>query len=153
MYSHDICHMMETGIHLTAENTQRERGYVETSEGCEATLPYVRHWYFQDPAKPHRWTATLSVWGRTLEILSGFRVSSLASSNVGFGRAWNGKGNIVYEFEAIAPEHAFNAIYDDMPLSGLWPWPRAKREGDGDDRKSLLQLPMHDPQAVIHVDA
>ena len=43
---------------------------------------------------------------------------------VAFGNTGELKGHIIYNYRKDKPEESFNAIYDNMPLEGWWPWPR-----------------------------
>ena len=42
--------------------------------------------------------------------------------------ACNGYGRPIYAFDAVESGINFNAIYDDMPMEGLWPWPKKSQE-------------------------
>ncbi|KAK8131740.1 hypothetical protein PG984_008178 [Apiospora sp. TS-2023a] len=41
-------------------------------------------------------------------------------------RATNGAP--VYSWCSWAPDEAYNALYDDMPMEGWWPWPKTRPE-------------------------
>ena len=59
----------------------------------------------------------------SLAALSGFRVDMLSKEHVHKAHAWNAQKQLVYLFECNWPGYCYNAIYDDMPLRGWWPWP------------------------------
>lgn len=75
-----------------------------------------------------QWTGSLTVAFQTEEELYRFTVSSLSKEQVYFMTAKRTTGpssaQEVYRWAANSPEKAFNALYDDMPMEGWWPWPK-----------------------------
>ncbi|KAI2606334.1 uncharacterized protein GGS25DRAFT_523999 [Hypoxylon fragiforme] len=130
----DVPQMMREGFYWSVENVIKEEGVVDnyTSPAysssnkpkppCRAT----RRWILQDMQRPRRWIAYLEVHALTLDIVSNIRLDSWHPNMVVSCSAWGHLDNLVYQFEARAPEDGFNTIYDDLMLRGWWPWPRLR---------------------------
>ncbi|KAI1177872.1 hypothetical protein F4777DRAFT_540691 [Nemania sp. FL0916] len=125
----DIPRMMREGFHWTDENILPEEGYIKL-EREEKAFRWKRNYFLADLQHPRRWVARVFVEASNLKTLSDFKLSHhLSKATVIWCRAWAqawGKDNLmIYNFEYDDPEYSFNAIYDDMPLDGWWPWPKA----------------------------
>jgi len=88
----------------------------------------TRRYLLADLAGGAQWTASLFVFARQTQVLSRFHVSDLSQDMVYCAWAENKRGEHIYLYDASAPEHSYNTIYDDMPMSGWWPWPKPKEE-------------------------
>jgi hypothetical protein len=52
-------------------------------------------------------------------------VSDLSPDHIYEVKAWNWCGELVYTYSAFQLVKSINSIYDDIPLDGWWPWPKA----------------------------
>lgn len=71
-----------------------------------------------------------------MEALAEFRLKGLTTDRIARGYAWNTEWLTVYNYDAFRPEENFNTLLEDMPLEGLWPWPKSaecRESGQGDN--------------------
>ncbi|KAI0970657.1 hypothetical protein F4678DRAFT_435865 [Xylaria arbuscula] len=131
----DVPRLMRDGFHWDISNVIKEEGYVEHHVTSRITREYRLHrrWYFlTDTHQPQRWIASLSIEALHQEVLDTIRLSQVSRERIKYTRACNQDGKVIYEYAAQdskkLPMLACNAIYDDMPMEGFWPWP--PREND-----------------------
>jgi hypothetical protein len=55
--------------------------------------------------------------------ISEFRLEKIVIENISWARGWSWADRLVYAYDAFTDVN-YNAIYDDMPLDGWWPWPK-----------------------------
>lgn len=65
------------------------------------------------------------VAAREMSDLSGFRIHNMTINNVVSTKAFTKDKEQIYHFDRFCPQKNLNVIYDDMPLQGWWPWPKA----------------------------
>lgn len=96
------------------------------------TLYDNRRYLLTDLSKECRWTACLTVSSACnhLHVLSNFRPEELTRQNLDLCIAFN-NNTLIYNYTPFIPRTAINAIYDDMPLEGRWPWPKQKKRWNG----------------------
>ncbi|RYP68498.1 hypothetical protein DL771_006650 [Monosporascus sp. 5C6A] len=125
----DVPRLMREGFHWTAANTVQEDGSIEYERGkaiirtIRTKFTMSRHLFLTDLQQPARWIAHLQFYATTPEVLSNFRLSHLSKRMIMLMTAWNVNSHMIYNFQAWKPQKAYNAIYDDIPLEGWWPWP------------------------------
>ncbi|CAI0646447.1 unnamed protein product [Colletotrichum noveboracense] len=85
------------------------------------------------------WTAHVFVGSNEMEALAEFRLKGLTTDRIAHGYAWNTEWLTVYNYDAFKPEENFNTLLEDMPLEGLWPWPKSAecRESGQDDNEDM----------------
>ncbi|KAI1826729.1 hypothetical protein F4861DRAFT_43275 [Xylaria intraflava] len=130
----DVPRLMREGFHWNDENVVKEDGYIDKTprQYHRATARYrgsYRHYFLTDLQKPPRWVATLQVLASKLEALSRFRLDELSRENTYSASAYSQSGpnqpaKDIYSYHHQSPASHINAIYDDRPLEGWWPWPR-----------------------------
>ncbi|KAK8068745.1 hypothetical protein PG994_005361 [Apiospora phragmitis] len=141
---HSVPQLMKEGLYWTGENICQEEGrimcepspndlkqyeqYKPLSGESIDCGPYTRHYYLRDlQESPPRWTADLQCHSDRLATLSRFRPETyLTGKNVDFALAFSTNGALVYSWRDWCVENSFNALYDDMPMRGWWPWPKAR---------------------------
>ncbi|KAI0379402.1 hypothetical protein F5Y04DRAFT_282824 [Hypomontagnella monticulosa] len=136
----DMAQLMRDGFHWTTQNVQREDGYYGTTSACTDHNPNdkewllhcgfyeTRHYFLRDlQHNPPRWVANFKFHAREREILTRIRLEYLTVERIFRAKAFGDACETIYEFRRYQPERNFNAIYDDMPLDGWWPWPKKKR--------------------------
>lgn len=64
-----------------------------------------------------------------MDVLRYIKPSNLSIQMVYDAWAWSINDKIIYEYTSWKPEDNFNAIYDDMPMEGWWPWPKKEEPG------------------------
>ncbi|KAI1366806.1 hypothetical protein F5Y08DRAFT_350698 [Xylaria arbuscula] len=139
----NVPRLMRDGFHWDVSNVIKEEGYIEwgkTSRNANDWDRAHKRWYFlEDTHHPRRWTASISVVATEPQILSNFSVRQLSKKSIRDAWAVNQNGRHIYGYRAYetadpsinAPEHpmyGFNAIYDEMPMQGFWPWPPIENE-------------------------
>ncbi|WYZ36047.1 hypothetical protein EsH8_X_000694 [Colletotrichum jinshuiense] len=127
----DLPRLMREGFHWTLVNFHREASFFnknisepplrQSGWSCSRTY-YLSDLDEDDP----QWTAKLMVCARERQVLTRFRLVELRPELVFYTLAWNPecREQFYYTFDRHDPEKNFNAIYDDMPLEGWWPWPK-----------------------------
>ncbi|KAI6082208.1 hypothetical protein F4821DRAFT_247700 [Hypoxylon rubiginosum] len=132
----DVPLLMQEGFHWSTANVIREEGFINdiSPDLRHLKLRYLgnpnhpctttRYWFLRDLQQPPRWTARLQVHAPNYEILSGIRLENWTIDMVRIALAYDCSGKLIYQFNTSKPRSHFNAIYDDMPLLGWWPWPK-----------------------------
>ncbi|KAI0850647.1 hypothetical protein F5Y00DRAFT_268384, partial [Daldinia vernicosa] len=135
----NVPQLMLEGLHWTTDNVLWEEGYV--ADLFETSAVYIhpdtledlfkagrtmgRHYFLQDmQQEPPRWIAHLQIHAEFYETLAGFKLGELSIENVRSVFAWGGRRECIYSWTKEEPWDAYNAIYDDMPMDGWWPWPK-----------------------------
>ncbi|KAF9872230.1 aldehyde dehydrogenase (NAD+) [Colletotrichum karsti] len=125
----DMPRLMREGFHWTTANCHRESTYVnnEIEAGPrEEGWKCARYYFLSDLGKDPYWTAMLVVLARDIQTLAQFRIDTLRPDMVYTVIGSNAKSQWIYRFDTLDPSQNFNAIYDDMPLEGWWPWLKDK---------------------------
>ncbi|KAL2884219.1 hypothetical protein SGCOL_000158 [Colletotrichum sp. CLE4] len=136
--SKDLPRLMREGFHWTVANIHREAGYIEHEAKEPAMVGAgwncTRNYYLSDLSPDQNWTAKLTVCARDIRVLSQFDVAKLRPEQAYAAIAWTNvqPGQYVYNFDCLDPRKNYNAIYDNMPLEGWWPWP--KKQPDAGDK-------------------
>lgn len=128
-----VPNLMRQGFFWGLDNVKMEEGYfvigkkqIPAMAKADTTgWNCARMYALTDLADDPQWIAEIWVFARKLQTLSTFRLSMLSPSQISGVTAGDGMGGQVYNYLAFHPELTFNAIYDDMPLEGWWPWPKA----------------------------
>ncbi|KAL2759348.1 hypothetical protein ACRALDRAFT_2023564 [Sodiomyces alcalophilus JCM 7366] len=139
----DLARLMRDGFHWDENNVIKEVGFMTYEP--RGQLPWwapidcfpgnplalrCRHYSLRSSEGPN-WTASLTVWSPEETSFGSFRLSHLHPDNVIHGRARDTDGRLVYHFSKHLDDYCWNFIYDDMPLGGWWPWPKAKPGEEG----------------------
>ncbi|KAI0104270.1 hypothetical protein GGR51DRAFT_572733 [Nemania sp. FL0031] len=133
----DVPRLMREGFYWDSGNSVHEDGYIGSKIPSNIPLfrrqgepwAFTRHYFLRDLKHPERWIATIEVYAVHLETLSHFDLSQLSPGTVRLGTAYSELGKDIYQYYYGRPQLCFNAIYDDMPMEGQWPWPRGHAEG------------------------
>jgi hypothetical protein len=126
---------MAEGLHISCENVDIKRNCILYNPAIESSpykkgkwtwpWPYKRqYWVADNNRHDPEWRGQLSVYARTLTEISEFRIEQVSFDKVDTALALNMDGMPAYTFHLNKSHMNFNAILDDYPLSGLWPWPR-----------------------------
>ncbi|KAK7947702.1 uncharacterized protein PG986_008588 [Apiospora aurea] len=125
----NVPQLMKEGFSVAEGDVLYEQGYIAESEYATSPLwmyyySWSRHIFLRDrQQEPARWAAHLIVRTRgVLPDLGEFRFLALTHRNVASCWAVNNEDKLIYQFER--GKGGVNAIYGDLPLEGLWPWPR-----------------------------
>ncbi|KAI1348596.1 hypothetical protein F5Y01DRAFT_328369 [Xylaria sp. FL0043] len=128
----DVPRLMREGFYWDSSNVIREDGYINNNPNLR-TCPFPlrgqgwdcsRHYFLKDLQQPQRWIATIDVYALHRETAFRFDLSQLSRERIQIVSALSQLGNDIYLFSYGEPHHCFNAIYDNMPMEGQWPWPR-----------------------------
>ncbi|CAH0051405.1 unnamed protein product [Clonostachys solani] len=84
-----------------------------------------RRYKLVDRAEDPQWEAVVWIYAKDLQSLSCVKVNDLLYEKAYATWATNENNRLAYLFHRRSPHLNFNAIYDEMPLTGWWPWPRA----------------------------
>ncbi|KAJ8124449.1 hypothetical protein O1611_g9191 [Lasiodiplodia mahajangana] len=128
---HDVPCLMREGFHWDGANVIREEGYID----CDFTYARrrqdrrrwanTRHYFLKDLQLPSRWVATIKVWGLNPGTTCQFDLNQLSRErSMQWAAATNQSGHSIYHWHYCSSILRFNAIYDNMPMEGWWPWPR-----------------------------
>ncbi|KAI2631437.1 hypothetical protein GGS26DRAFT_591314 [Hypomontagnella submonticulosa] len=133
----NVPELMSSGFHWTIENVQQEEGYYESTSACIDCHPdelrrilmagwvETRHYFMRDiQHNPPQWVAHFQFHCYEKELLTKIRLEHLAVERIFHAIAQGDAFETIYEFWKLWPDQCFNAIYDDMPLDGWWPWPK-----------------------------
>lgn len=135
----DVSAMMVQGVHCSDENLERSYGFITEDRSyipawADKGWTHTRYYLLRDRSEDPQWWGTIWVWGRGMTGLRQFELGTLSTDNVLNLRAQNNRGESVYWYDHNDQESEwFNAIYDDMPMQGLWPWPRAESQNNEDN--------------------
>ncbi|KAI1192709.1 hypothetical protein F5X97DRAFT_337349 [Nemania serpens] len=134
----DVPRLMREGLYWDAENIITEDGYVQRNlDRGNGIYPHphdekpwdgVRYYFLRDLQQPPRWTASIEVYSSSYETLHHFDFSQLSREKIRSGEALNQSRELIYEYYHGQPQQCYNAIYDNMPMEGQWPWPRKDDE-------------------------
>ena len=126
----DISELMREGLYWSAQNCIPELSFfreadpndiLDSSDGGET----VREYDLID--NQARWYAKVRVTSMHKATLANFRLDDLVKDKIVWCRGRSAENRLVYSWESnVPPGDNFNAIYDDMPLPGFWPWPKEK---------------------------
>lgn len=134
----DVPRLMREGIYWDASNIINEGGYLKwgdvTRDASVRGQAHTRSYCLVDNYLPPRWVASLSVKSLISDIISDFCVDQLSKELIKHGWARSQDGKQIYGYDAPTcadtptnaaanPGGGFNAIYDEMPMEGFWPWP------------------------------
>ncbi|PHH60122.1 hypothetical protein CDD80_1672 [Ophiocordyceps camponoti-rufipedis] len=130
VYAADVPALMRQGFYVTKENVRESKNSF-TASLSETNKRHGwtkgRNYYLEHNSSftwGGRWHGYLTVFANDLSTLSNFRIEHLTVEAIQLAEAWNRQGEPVYAFHCEYPNQSWNAIYDDMPMKGLWPWPR-----------------------------
>ncbi|POR36421.1 Uncharacterized protein TPAR_03389 [Tolypocladium paradoxum] len=132
VHAKDVPRLMKQGFYWTEANVRKREGYFEVEKerlpaaARDRGWSCVRVYRLADMAKDGdpQWIATLRVYAREVSVLSAFRVRHLSVNKAHHCSASDKEGRPIYNFHANDPGGSFNAVYDDRPLGGWWPWPK-----------------------------
>ncbi|KAI8691778.1 hypothetical protein LRP88_09042 [Fusarium phalaenopsidis] len=124
--AHDVPRLMREGFYWSEVNVDQERGeYASYPREENPSLPrFCRTYYLDDLEDDPQWMAQLTVHSHELHVLSKFRLRDLRVEDILSAMAFRPRSHRVYYYHARKPQHCINAIYDNMPLKGWWPWPK-----------------------------
>ncbi|RMJ12935.1 hypothetical protein BHE90_009578 [Fusarium euwallaceae] len=124
--AHDVPKLMREGFYWSEANVDHERGEftIYPREDNTNLVRFSRTYYLEDLHEDPQWMAQLKVYSFELDVLSTFRLRNLRVKDILKARAYRPQDHEVYYYHAHEPGHFINAIYDDMPLKGWWPWPK-----------------------------
>lgn len=133
--AHDLPRLMREGFYWSEANVDHERGEYSSHrrEEDRNLVRFTRTYYLEDLQEDPQWMAQLTVYSFEIHVLSTFRLRDLRVKDVLQARAFRPRGREVYYYNAHEPTHFINAIYDDMPLKGWWPWPKEETEIEMED--------------------
>lgn len=123
----DMPRLMREGFHWNGANFCMDEGYLEEvpeARRLQNDMTVARHYTLTDLSDEPNWHGTLMVSARNFKVLSTFRVSDLSPDQTLVALGTKTSGQYVYHYSAENPDKNFNAIYDDMPMEGWWPWPK-----------------------------
>ncbi|KAI1322383.1 hypothetical protein F5Y16DRAFT_415993 [Xylariaceae sp. FL0255] len=132
---YDISRLMREGIHWGAANIVREEGFMEENDtgllhDSGRKFAGKRIYFLRHLQQQPLWCARVEVYGLEWATLPRFDFClELSRERVQCAKGYSfhpvsKKRNFVYSYEFGRPACCYNAIYDDMPLEGWWPWPR-----------------------------
>ena len=131
---HDILSLMETGFFWSTSNINFEENHYLTDPTTFGEFPrslgwtHARRYRLADKAHDiPQWTATLTVYAHSNQVLHGFNTGQLTVDNILFCAVKNSSRQYVYQFDRQCSDNNFSAFYDGMPLAGWWPWPKEKK--------------------------
>ncbi|KAK8028267.1 hypothetical protein PG991_005323 [Apiospora marii] len=137
----NVPEMMKLGLFIGPENVSHEDGCMEhtadtiSDTEIQARWPYTRHYYFRDLQEPPRWVAHMACLAGDIRSLADMHPWELSHQHVTAASAWAVEGQQIYRFDRRYPSVFINTIYD-IPLQGLWPWPKATEATDNADHKA-----------------
>lgn len=145
LFVKDVSQIMTGGINLCSENID-PRGALISNQGKSLTeyhkslgWTHYRQYAIRDLQDGNpQWKGIVIVWSSSVKELSRFRFDDLSIKNIRMARAMVKRVNCVYFFDCIDTNKNFNAIFDDMPMHGWWPWPNPndKKGDDTDERQA-----------------
>lgn len=117
----DIAGVMRDGLFLTQDKVQEQEGHATHTYWPEdKTWTYTRSYTINDS----RWSGYLHVCSSDIRAVADFRLHYLTANIVSWARVEDEEEFLVYCYDVDKPERSANFIYDDMPLGGVWPWPK-----------------------------
>ncbi|RSL37944.1 hypothetical protein CEP53_015334 [Fusarium sp. AF-6] len=133
LVTRDVQSMMHDGLFLTCENVKRGENHVRQTHTEGIGNLYNRCYTVTSST----WSGYLNVCAATVKPIANFRLHHLSADKVFTVAVGNHESNRVYSYDARRPEDNANYLYDDMPMEGLWPWPRKE---DGLKAEEALKL-------------
>ncbi|KAI1186065.1 hypothetical protein F5B17DRAFT_441350 [Nemania serpens] len=135
----DVPRLMREGLYWDTDNIITEDGYVQrvpdllssNFQRVQKAWVGIRYYFLTDLQQPPRWTASIEVYLLSYETLHSFDVSQLSRDKIRFGEALNQSRELIYEYYHDRPQLCHNAIYNNMPMEGQWPWPRRDAQASG----------------------
>lgn len=141
--------LMKYGLYIDPRNVKEWENYVsKIYSHKEERWSYCRKYTLLDP----QWSGSLSVTSWSMKALNDFRIEDLSANLV--LEAWVEKEehnkkckqcwehhdrDFIYFFDLRAPDDKINCIFGNMPMDGLWPWPRRETTpGEGEDTKKQM---------------
>ncbi|KAI3333687.1 hypothetical protein F4824DRAFT_471666 [Ustulina deusta] len=135
---------MREGFYWDSGNVIHEDGYINLKPNPSALFRRqgkgwdgIRHYFLKDLQQPQRWIATVELYALHFETLSRFDLSQLSPEKIRLGMAFSQLGDTIYKYSYAQPQYCFNAIYDNMPMEGQWPWPRRDTKDKPTDKKAV----------------
>lgn len=129
----DILSLMEKGFFWSRGNIKLGENHFLTDSTQFGDFPSALGWTharrYKLADKEHdipQWTATMTVYAHSNQVLHGFNPGQLTVHNVLFGAVQNDSLQTVYQFDRQCSDNNFSAFYDATPLAGWWPWPKEK---------------------------
>lgn len=128
--------LMKSGLYIRQENVIRQDSHMEYIPGQLGDVkPWARHYEIRGPG----WAGHLKVATFNSKWLAEFRVEHLTVDRVHDVSVVDELGRYCYSYCAMESKLIYNCIYDDMPLNGLWPWPRGEDVVDVKDEKDPFE--------------
>ncbi|EQB44876.1 hypothetical protein CGLO_16326 [Colletotrichum gloeosporioides Cg-14] len=128
----NIVGLMKGGFHWSSKNVHSEASHLDRKVNDPELLQYGRKfsrtYYLSDSHTPVSWTAKLEVAANEQSALARFKINDLELDHIQKADAWNTNGQHIYHYHRHGQNNNFNAIYDDLPLEGWWPWPKKNEE-------------------------
>lgn len=135
-HTKDLAYLMHHGLSLTQENVDFRKNHCRLLRDRE-NQPWTHARYFEakdNNTLESHWSAKITVFGNDYGTLGAFRLQDLSLETVNSAAAYDNRNRPLYKFSVMDPDSNFNAIFDDLPLPGMWPWPKAPEreveEGD-----------------------
>ncbi|KAM0438659.1 hypothetical protein ACHAPT_001415 [Fusarium lateritium] len=125
----DLPAMMRDGLFLTWQNVRVGENHAKMTY-TEGLGDLCNRCY---TVADSTWSGNLNVCAWTTEGVANFRIHHLSADKVFYVSVGNQKGERVYFYDVRDPKNNANFMYDDMPLEGLWPWPK-KARGPKDEK-------------------
>ncbi|RMJ15161.1 hypothetical protein BHE90_002722 [Fusarium euwallaceae] len=153
----DLPTLMHDGLYLTQENVQVLENHVQRVYSDKCKRHFLRRYFTVVGPK---WSGNLCVMSWNSEPVRDFRIHHLSADKVYNAEVLNKARYTVYFYNMSNPEKNANYIYDDMPMEGLWPFPRKeegakdqevlKREGEeGDQGEEEERKEMEEGEDVV----
>ncbi|CAI0642658.1 unnamed protein product [Colletotrichum noveboracense] len=131
----NIVGLMKGGFHWSPKNVHSEASHfdmkVNDPELSQYKQEVSRTFYLSDTRTPVSWTAKLEVAANKQSDLARFKVNDLELDQIEKAEAWNTNGQLICHYCRHDQYNNFNAIYDDLPLEGWWPWPKQNEQAVG----------------------
>jgi hypothetical protein len=126
----DIFTTMKQGLYFSQENIDplRSRLFIGTNSTAylkKQGYSHMREYFLIDLAEDPQWYGSLKVFTRGLNDLSEFRIYDMTIDHIVIANGFDKNESHIYQYNRWYPQKNINIIYDDMPLMGWWPWPRA----------------------------
>lgn len=142
----NIPHLMRHGLHWSRADILAEKGFMTfhgsdpelTSEHKKAGWLHTRTFFLECHEgidDEGGWFGRIKVYAKDTATLASFKLADMSLDTMSSCEALNWDRQIVYAYESTMPGKAFNAIYDDMPLQGWWPWPKESGMGSEGNHK------------------
>ncbi|KAJ4318482.1 hypothetical protein N0V84_006807 [Fusarium piperis] len=126
----DVPSLMQDGLYLAQENVQERENHVHEIYANEHKRYYLRRCFTVVDTK---WSGRLGVTSWTYEPVRDFRIHHLSADKVYNAQVLDKDGNVVYCYDMCKSYKNANYMYDDMPMDGLWPWPKKEREEEREE--------------------